>query len=907
MAEGQVRCAGTPTFLKRRFGVGYELVVVRRARAGEAAGAAAAAGIVALVLRHVPEAVVAGNVGAELTVRMPFSASPAFPALMSELDARSDALGVKHFGVSVSNLQDIFMRVAAGDGGTGEDEDTGAGAAVESEGKGAGAAAAADVSTLPKPLRRARTTAEIAVDMGAVAAASAGGHVDSGAAASAPHSLMADDSSGGGGGGVGGGGGPAALLARTPSGKPALADVRASARRVQTGCGVFARHFGALFLKRAQSSRRDYKALLYTLGIPIVMTLGGLLLLKANPYLDSPDVQLSTAVLNTARNRASPLHPNLVPITTFKSGDERVDSEAASRLARAIPPENATFQPRLTFSAASLAAIDAADSFGFVTAQSAPDRDLQRLSSFLLADRSHDAGAKYLAYALLGAAAANTSGGSGGVSQLLANPNVPTLISQQAAGVTLPESATLTYAAFHNTSWAHSGPAAANLMNSAAYRATAPGGAAAASITARTHPLPFTLRQNNLISAFFTFSSAIILVMAFAFFPASVAIFVTKEREVSAKHQQLISGVSVQAYWLSNYAFDMLSFVVPAAGSILLTRAFGITQFTSTDASRLSAFITVFALYGASVTPFTYIMTYFFKDHSTAQNVSLIVGIVALVLMIAALIMSQVASSCRADQVLRFVWRLLPAFCLGNSLVSLSFLDQLPLIDATCDAFQGIFKPVSSYQPYDAFDLRATGYNIAFMAVQAPLYLALAILIDVALANPHVRLVLAGGGPGGAHRALALLRAFFTPASAAADAAAAPAAEGATAAQPFEEDADVEAERARVAASALLPARSSADVVQLQSLRKVYSSSGKVAVRSLSFGLEVGDVFGFLGINGAGKTTTLQMLSGDVLPSAGTALICGFDILREQEEVRRCLGYCPQWDALLENNTVREQ
>jgi ABC-type multidrug transport system ATPase subunit len=40
----------------------------------------------------------------------------------------------------------------------------------------------------------------------------------------------------------------------------------------------------------------------------------------------------------------------------------------------------------------------------------------------------------------------------------------------------------------------------------------------------------------------------------------------------------------------------------------------------------------------------------------------------------------------------------------------------------------------------------------------------------------------------------------------------------------------------------------------------------RVAVRGLSYGLEAGDVFGFMGINGAGKTTTLQMLSGDVMP-----------------------------------------
>jgi hypothetical protein len=47
------------------------------------------------------------------------------------------------------------------------------------------------------------------------------------------------------------------------------------------------------------------------------------------------------------------------------------------------------------------------------------------------------------------------------------------------------------------------------------------------------------------------------------------------------------------------------------------------------------------------------------------------------------------------------------------------------------------------------------------------------------------------------------------------------------------------------------------------------------AVRDLSFGVAPGEVFGFLGINGAGKTTTLQMLSGDVLPSSGTASLAG--------------------------------
>ena len=651
MAEGGVKCCGSSAFLKQRFGVGYSLVCVMQ-QAGAAAAspgggtAATTAAVFALVRRHVPGVEVAGNVGAELTLRMPFSASGAFPAMMAELEERAAALGVAQFGVSVTSLQEIFMKVARGDV-VDDDDNNNDGAAV-----GSGATEMA----LPEPLKRLAAARAPPADVAAIEVG--------GAATAADASPLKQQ------------------LQGQPPPRLQLADARASARRVQTGVGVFARHFSALFMKRVQSSRRDAKAFVYTLGIPIVMTLGGLLLLQANPYLDPPDAQLSTGVLNSLRNSASPLFANKVPFTHFKSGDDRLDSEAASRLVLSMPSPNVTTSDaRLAFSAAALQAIDAADLFGFVASAGAPDRDLERLSSFLLADRAREAGSKYLAFALTGASAANS-----------------TLVSAQPANATLPESPVLTYAALVNTTWSHAAPTAVNLMSSASYAATqAAAGVPGASISTRTHPLPFTARQQHLISAFFTFSSAIILVLAFSFFPASVAIFVTKEREVSAKHQQLISGVSVYAYWSANYLFDLLSFVVPATGSILLTSAFSITQLTSPDSHRLNAFIVVMALYGASVTPFTYVLSFFFKDHSTAQNVSLIVGVVALVLVIAALIMSQVSSSCRADQRLRFLWRLLPAFSLGNSLVNLAFLDQLPLIDATCDAFSGIFKPISSY------------------------------------------------------------------------------------------------------------------------------------------------------------------------------------------------------------------
>jgi ATP-binding cassette subfamily A (ABC1) protein 3 len=81
----------------------------------------------------------------------------------------------------------------------------------------------------------------------------------------------------------------------------------------------------------------------------------------------------------------------------------------------------------------------------------------------------------------------------------------------------------------------------------------------------------------------------------------------------------------------------------------------------------------------------------------------------------------------------------------------------------------------------------------------------------------------------------------------------------------------------------------------------------KVAVDKLSFGIKQGEVFGLLGINGAGKTTTFKMLAGEVTSTSGDSFFNGQRISENLDKVREGLGYCPQFDALIENLTVREQ
>ncbi|MFD3274709.1 ABC transporter ATP-binding protein [Aquirufa echingensis] len=93
-------------------------------------------------------------------------------------------------------------------------------------------------------------------------------------------------------------------------------------------------------------------------------------------------------------------------------------------------------------------------------------------------------------------------------------------------------------------------------------------------------------------------------------------------------------------------------------------------------------------------------------------------------------------------------------------------------------------------------------------------------------------------------------------------------------------------------------------VVKVENLSKKFGEF--IATNAISFEVNKGEIFGFLGANGAGKTTAMRMLSGLLTPSSGQAFVAGFDVATQAELVKKNIGYMSQKFSLYEDLTIQE-
>ena len=93
-------------------------------------------------------------------------------------------------------------------------------------------------------------------------------------------------------------------------------------------------------------------------------------------------------------------------------------------------------------------------------------------------------------------------------------------------------------------------------------------------------------------------------------------------------------------------------------------------------------------------------------------------------------------------------------------------------------------------------------------------------------------------------------------------------------------------------------------MLEVRDLRKNFGSIE--AVKGVSFSVAKGEVLGFLGPNGAGKTTTMRMVTGFLPPTAGTAVVCGHDVLKDPVGAKASIGYLPENAPAYDSMTVTD-
>ncbi|KAF0697422.1 Aste57867_11902 [Aphanomyces stellatus] len=419
------------------------------------------------------------------------------------------------------------------------------------------------------------------------------------------------------------------------------------------------------------------------------------------------------------------------------------------------------------------------------------------------------------------------------------------------------------YAIAINTTAPHASANYKAMMDQAVYAMVT--NSPTATLVVNSHPLPLTAKSKVLFTTFISFATAICVVLAFCFFSASIVPYIVSEKHPThnSKHQQLVSGVSLPAFWLANFAWDMCLFSVPCVFALIVIYAFDITPFTGNSCDTcagtpFAAVAVLLVLMGLSLISFCYCLSYLFLDSSSSQTFTIMINVVlGVVLMTVSVVLDVVPSTTELNKSLKFVWRLSPLFNVGNGLNSLAIF-----------TIRATFGRDGYTRGLSAFDTKVVGWEVTYLAVESIVFPVIAIGIDYLLSFPKIK-------------AAVMKDPNVVDA-------------------PYDVDVDVQAEETRIANGA-----ADRDAIVMKNLRKVYKG-GKVGIIQMSLALPKGECFGYLGINGAGKTSTMKILTGDVLPSRGTAQLGGLDILSHQIEVRRLIGYCPQFDALIDLLTVRE-
>ncbi|XP_001662815.2 ATP-binding cassette sub-family A member 1 [Aedes aegypti] len=425
----------------------------------------------------------------------------------------------------------------------------------------------------------------------------------------------------------------------------------------------------------------------------------------------------------------------------------------------------------------------------------------------------------------------------------------------------------------------HSAPLALNLMFNAVLRTVCP----SCSITTVNHPLP---RQNdkngdNTDNGDFLHHLNIIIAIMFimAYVPSSYVTFYIRERVNRVKLLQVVSGLRTELYWFVSILWDLVAFMVCCL--VILTMLFGYQVDGWSDPQALSILLFIFLIFALATLPMIYLISFTISNPASGYSrVLLIIGIGAIGLLLVRLLFIYIEFNKLAD-LIGYGFMFIPTISLGlvfdkfstyTSTVTTcnNFCNLLPncTMDVLCKQLPKCCSPYS-----DLFSFTSNGMlrELSFMLVTG----VVCFLLIWAIERKLFHRLWAKVYPSKDYR-------YTVP-------------------QP-QMDSDVLLEKSRI--SQMTDTDIAAHSLVLRNLTKNYGPIS--AVKWLSLGTQPSECFGLLGVNGAGKTTTFRMMTGDESISFGDVWINGVNVKSNLAQAYQHVGYCPQFDGLLDELTGLE-
>ncbi|XP_074063624.1 phospholipid-transporting ATPase ABCA3-like isoform X3 [Macrotis lagotis] len=405
-----------------------------------------------------------------------------------------------------------------------------------------------------------------------------------------------------------------------------------------------------------------------------------------------------------------------------------------------------------------------------------------------------------------------------------------------------------------------------------------------ASVVVANKPQPFSVwnaARDNFLQSANGLQIAFSICFGLSPLVSTFSFQIVSERISKVKHIQFVTGVYVLIFWLSALIWDLFNFFIPCLLFLVVFKVCDIEAFYN----HFMNILMIFMLYGWSVIPLMYLMSFFFLRSAAAYTKLILFNIFSgwTSFLFSFFIQIKAFYFRKYVETMGDILLVIPAY---NLAMALSGFYDYVRSKALCD----LLTTTTDCDEYNQSIYRVKGKGIGkfliAMAVLGFVFLFILFLIEIyswKIRNYFARFLLNVYQMRNGN-----LEMKSDPVE-------------------FPSDEDVALERQKVLECPKDMISSLNCPLIIRKLTKVYFKKvPTIAVNKLSLTVQKGECLGLLGFSGSGKTSTFKMLTGEETITYGDAFFENHSLCENIGKVRKITGYCPQYSALLDHMTGRE-